>query len=418
MSMQTIPKNRKRSKKTAVIISLAAFSLLVVITFLIYLTIDRQNKQRTFTEFERRITALTYKDVYLAKDLSEKKISRLSTDLSENKTKMTEKSYKRLSGKLKQISAKYSKLSEVNALFSSAAISGDEIVSAAIKDDLTQNEVKTVKLTNLDKSQFTVELSRAVQDADNQLAQIEKVKTEIKNNTASTTVASDISEIKNTQLQTSYTTQLRTRDANAVKAKYAGKKIIALTFDDGPSDKTTPKLLDILKQNGVKATFCELGQNIQLHQDITKRVAAEGHEIISHSWSHPDLTKLSKEDVQSQVEDTSALIKQVSGQDNPLYRPPYGSTNDAVLSEINRAAFEWDIDTEDWRDSTSEPVVKAAVEAAHDKGVILMHDIHAWSVDAVPEIIKQLKAQGYTFVTASELVQVKYGAIMPHQVYY
>ncbi|MDR2976355.1 MAG: polysaccharide deacetylase family protein [Streptococcaceae bacterium] len=409
----------KRRKKGIAIFSIVTFSLLALIGFLIFSTLDQQNKQKSFERFDQKITALTYKEVFLAKGVTPTQLSELSSDLSNNEKKMAKDKFLKLSNKMKIISRNFDKLKEVNGLFSTPAVAQDTVSSSApIRDDLTEDDLKNVDLTDLSNNQFTANLSTAVHSAALQLEQIEKVKTEIQNNTASTTVLADIGKIQNEKLQSSYFTQLSTRDAQAVKAKYAGKKIIALSFDDGPNPATTPQLLDILKKNGVKATFCELGVNVQANPDIVKRVAAEGHEIISHSWSHPDLTKMSKGDALRQVEDTAALITQFTGQNSPLYRPPYGSTNEAILKEIDRAAFNWDVDTEDWKDSTPEPVVKAAVTAAHPQAVILMHDIHPWSVAAVPEIIKQLKEQGYTFVSASELIQVKYGSIAPHQVYY
>ncbi|MCI3861380.1 polysaccharide deacetylase family protein [Lactococcus garvieae] len=199
--------------------------------------------------------------------------------------------------------------------------------------------------------------------------------------------------------------------------KISNQKLIALTFDDGPNPATTPHLLDILKENNVKATFFTLGQKAQLSPDIVKREAKEGHEVGSHTWDHEDLLTCSPKEQKEEIERASNLVGQISGQKQTLFRPPYGNFNKEILSLTNLSAINWSVDTNDWRYTSSDPVVQNTLMYAHDGAIILLHDIHSWSVDAVPEIINELKKENYKFVTVSELLK-KEGGIKKQQVYY
>ncbi|MGM9886775.1 MAG: polysaccharide deacetylase family protein, partial [Lactococcus sp.] len=188
--------------------------------------------------------------------------------------------------------------------------------------------------------------------------------------------------------------------AAAEKAKYANKKLIALSFDDGPGPITTPKLLKILAENDVKATFFALGAQAQAYPDIIKSEAANGNEVASHTWDHKNLVTLTAAQQKEEILSAHDYINSLTGQNTNFFRPPYGSYNQTTLAQTNLAAVDWSIDTNDWKYVNNTPiVVQNAVNSAHDGAIILMHDIHSWSVDAVPQIIQQLKAKGYTFVT-------------------
>lgn len=199
--------------------------------------------------------------------------------------------------------------------------------------------------------------------------------------------------------------------------KMSNQKLIALTFDDGPNPATTPHLLDILKENNVKVTFFTLGQKVQLSPSIVKREAKEGHEVSSHTWDHKDLLTCSPKEQKEEIERASNLVGQISGQKQTLFRPPYGNFNKEILSLTNLSAINWSVDTNDWRYTSSDPVVQNTLMYAHDGAIILLHDIHSWSVDAVPKIINELKKENYKFVTVSELLK-KEGGIKKKQVYY
>ncbi|AYG00107.1 polysaccharide deacetylase family protein [Lactococcus allomyrinae] len=195
-------------------------------------------------------------------------------------------------------------------------------------------------------------------------------------------------------------------------------KMIALTFDDGPNPSTTPQLLQTLQSYNVHATFFALGQQAQAYPSIIKQEAAQGNEVASHTWDHKDLTTLSQSAQVQEIMSAHNLINQLTGQNVTLFRPPYGSYNATTLAATPLTAINWSVDTNDWRYNSSAPVIQNALANAHDGAIILMHDIHPWSVAAVPTIIQQLKAQGYTFVTVSQLLEARYGGAQAQQVYF
>ncbi|GBG96690.1 polysaccharide deacetylase family protein [Lactococcus termiticola] len=207
-------------------------------------------------------------------------------------------------------------------------------------------------------------------------------------------------------------------EAAKVAEETKGQKLIALTFDDGPNPQTTPGLLQTLKSKGVVATFFALGQQAQANPDIIKQEAAAGNEVASHTWDHKDLTTLSPGAAKQEILSAHDTINSLSGQNTNIFRPPYGSYNQSTLALTDLAAVNWSIDTNDWRYNSPAPVVQNAMSAAHPGAIILMHDIHPWSVAAVPQIIDQLKAQGYTFVTVTKLLEARDGGVQAHQVYF
>lgn len=190
---------------------------------------------------------------------------------------------------------------------------------------------------------------------------------------------------------------------------------IALTFDDGPADYTWT-LLDELAGKGVHATFFVLGSMAEKHPEVLTRMAAEGHVVGNHSWSHPRLTSLSVEGAGWQIDATAAVVQQATGVAPTLVRPPYGLSNDtvlAVLAERGDASILWSVDTEDWRNRDVGITTQRALAGAAPGAIILMHDIHPSTVQAVPGIVDQLQAAGYTLVTVPELL----GPTDPGQVY-
>lgn len=207
-------------------------------------------------------------------------------------------------------------------------------------------------------------------------------------------------------------------EAAKVAKETQNAKLIALTFDDGPNPTTTPQLLQTLKAKGVVATFFALGNAAQANPDLIKQEAAQGNEVASHTWDHKDLQSLSPAAAKQEIESAHNLIDKLTGQTVNLFRPPYGSYNKTTLSLTNLSAVNWSVDTNDWRYNSSAPVVQNALAAAHPGAIILMHDIHPWSVAAVPQIIDSLKAQGYRFVTVSKLLEARAGGAQPGQVYF
>lgn len=182
-------------------------------------------------------------------------------------------------------------------------------------------------------------------------------------------------------------------------------KCIALTFDDGPGPYTA-KLLDMLAARHVKATFFLIGGNIRGREAVVRRELADGHAVGDHTWSHPSLSALSDGAIRSQLARTLGEIRRATGRGTTLMRPPYGATNRQVAVVTDRmglAQILWSVDTNDWLDRNSAIVTHRAVSWARPGGIILMHDIHPTTVNAVPAILAGLARRGFTFVTVPEL---------------
>ncbi len=181
---------------------------------------------------------------------------------------------------------------------------------------------------------------------------------------------------------------------------------VALTFDDGPSVYTAG-LLDILKEHNVKATFFVLGTNVRIQSETLSRMYQEGHEIGNHTWDHPILTKLSDAQIREQLQLTDNLIAQIIGVPTPFtpfLRPPYGVYDDRVKAASGLPIIFWSVDPLDWRDRNAE-IVAARIIDSPVGAIILAHDIHKTTVDAVPAIIAALKGRGIHFVTVTKLFE-------------
>jgi peptidoglycan/xylan/chitin deacetylase (PgdA/CDA1 family) len=183
------------------------------------------------------------------------------------------------------------------------------------------------------------------------------------------------------------------------------EKMLALTFDDGP-DGNTHALLDTLDKYEATATFFVLGQKVAGGVGVLQRMVRQGHEIGNHSWSHPDLRRLTLQQITSQIADTQAAIKNATGMTPTQMRPPYGAINPAVQQGIASQGLSlamWSVDTNDWQDRNPEVLYQRIMGSARDGGIILLHDIHLASVQAAIQAIPDLKGQGYQLVTVSQL---------------
>ncbi len=192
---------------------------------------------------------------------------------------------------------------------------------------------------------------------------------------------------------------------------------IAMTFDDGPDAKLTPRLLDILKERHIHVTFFVLGERAKDHPEIIEREAAEGHEVCNHSWDHKALNKLGEGGLQHELADTSDLIKQTIGKTVTLMRPPYGATNPrlnrAIEKEYGMKVILWSVDPDDWKDPGASVVSSRILNGWKGSGgakpgaIILSHDIHKGTIEAMPATLDALLAKGYKFVTISELLALE-----------
>jgi peptidoglycan-N-acetylglucosamine deacetylase len=186
------------------------------------------------------------------------------------------------------------------------------------------------------------------------------------------------------------------------------RKVVALTFDDGPHGQLTPKLLDLLKRENVRATFFVLGSLVEANPAIVQRMAAEGHEVANHTWNHPRLPSLSAEKFAHQIRDTTEIIEKNTGKKVTLTRPTYGLYNERVKNELLDSygldIILWSVDPNDWKRPGANVVARRLVEGAHPGAILLAHDIHPGTIAAMPQTITQLKAKGYEFATVSDLL--------------
>lgn len=186
-----------------------------------------------------------------------------------------------------------------------------------------------------------------------------------------------------------------------------GKRLVALTYDDGPNPKFTPRLLQILAQKQVKSTFYVLGEQVREFPSVLAATAQAGHEIGDHSYDHKQLTKLSAEGVGAELDKTAEAVTSVTGSRMNTMRPPYGSYNSAVYGICRQRGYEvilWDVDTSDWRRRSSQDIIETVLRETRDGSIILMHDRLQNSLEATPAIIDGLRQKGFEFVTVSELL--------------
>ena len=198
------------------------------------------------------------------------------------------------------------------------------------------------------------------------------------------------------------------------------KPMIALTFDDGPSAHTQ-RLLDIFKKYGGKGTFFVLGNTLDNRKDTLKRMVAEGHEIGNHSWSHRQFTNIGIDEVKDEIMMTRAKIYDITGVDCTIVRPPYGACSDEIRAlgkEIGVSYINWSVDTLDWKTKNAEAVFKEIMKDASDGHIILCHDLHKTTVDAMEKVIPALIDEGYQLVTVSELLTCRGGAVEVGKMYY
>ncbi|WP_414754431.1 polysaccharide deacetylase family protein [Anabaena sp. CCY 9910] len=211
----------------------------------------------------------------------------------------------------------------------------------------------------------------------------------------------------------SYAVPTRFQGATIKTAKLThGQKVIALTFDDGPWPESTTQVLDILKQNNIKATFFVVGQNVKNYPDLLRRVAAEGHAIGNHTWHHW-YHFMNPQVAAYEVNNTTNLIYQITGVKTDLFRPPGGMMNNGLVSYAKNnkyAVIIWSSDSMDYSRPSVPKLINNVFRLAKPGGIVLMHDgggNRTQTVQALPEIIARFRKQGYSFVTVPELLEMQ-----------
>jgi len=197
----------------------------------------------------------------------------------------------------------------------------------------------------------------------------------------------------------------------AVSAVHVDGPYIALTFDDGPHQKLTPRLLDLLAEHHIHVTFFVIGENAAEHPEILQRAVREGHEIGNHTWSHPNLAKMTDENVRSQIQRTEEAIRSAIGSQPTLFRPPYGSVTAHqkrfIHDELGYEIILWEVDPLDWKNPGPNVVSSRILKETRPGSIVLAHDIHAQTIQAMPATLTELEAKGFKFVTVSELLKLQ-----------
>jgi len=192
---------------------------------------------------------------------------------------------------------------------------------------------------------------------------------------------------------------------------------IAMTYDDGPHPSNTPRLLDMLRKRNIKATFYVVGKNVNQYPHIVRRIVSEGHEIGSHSWSHPNFAKMSDSAVRQELNKTRDAIIAASGVQPRTLRPPYGSLRSSqrlwIHKEYGYPTILWDVDPMDWKRPGPSVVTSRILSKTHNGSIVLAHDLHKSTVDAMPATLDGLLRRGFKFVTVSQLIALGQPATAP-----
>ena len=204
------------------------------------------------------------------------------------------------------------------------------------------------------------------------------------------------------------------------EGKYDSTKVrpmVALTYDDGPG-QYTEKLLQCLQENNAKATFFMLGENAEKYPDIVKELKDAGMELGNHTYDHQILTSLSQDQISSEISKANEAIQNGAGVPADTLRPPGGSCNETVQQLANMPIIKWSLDTKDWKTKSADKTYQKVMDNVQDGSVVLMHDIHEWSVEASLRMIPELVEKGYKLVTVQELAEAKGITLENGKVYY
>jgi polysaccharide deacetylase family sporulation protein PdaB len=192
------------------------------------------------------------------------------------------------------------------------------------------------------------------------------------------------------------------------------KKVIALTFDDGPSSTYTPQILDVLKQYQAKATFFVVGSRVKDQPDLVKREILEGHELANHTYNHSNFRGLTEEEIRKELRKTKQIIVELTKFSPKLFRPPGGYYNETIINVANQEGYtvvmwSWHQETLDWKQPGVRNIVKKVLSNARNGDIVLFHDYggdRRQTIEALKQILPELKKRGYKFVTVSELLKM------------
>ncbi len=186
-----------------------------------------------------------------------------------------------------------------------------------------------------------------------------------------------------------------------------GKKAVAITFDDGPSEYTR-ELIEGLNERGARATFFMVGSCVEQYPDVLPLMVTGGHQLGNHTYDHSDITTLTADGVRNTIGKTDDAIFNACGQRSTAFRPPYGSYTDEIAKSINKTVTIWSLDTVDWKSRDMKKIKNTMVSQCRDGSIVLLHDLYKTSVDGALAAIDELQGEGFVFVTVDELL-TRYG---------
>jgi len=224
----------------------------------------------------------------------------------------------------------------------------------------------------------------------------------------------DIEIITSDEVENNESIKTSTETSRVISLK---RPMVALTFDDGPYARATIPILNTLKEHNVVGTFFVLGNRVEMHKDIVKRIVDEGNEIGNHTYSHIQLTSLPKDKVRYQIDKTQKAILSVTGIEPKIMRPTYGSYDDKLKSTINMPMILWSIDPKDWKVKDGEKIANHVLSQVKDGDIILLHDMFESTTEAVDIIVPGLLNRGFQLVTVSELYEYKGEALNAGKIY-
>lgn len=195
------------------------------------------------------------------------------------------------------------------------------------------------------------------------------------------------------------------------------EKKVAFTFDASWGAERTGQILDIMRENEVKATFFLTGTWAEKYPEWVKEIVAEGHEVGNHTYSHPHMSQLSYQQIEKELKKAGDIIYSLSGKHTALFRPPFGEYNDTVISAADSLGYktiQWSIDSLDWKNLSKEAIVEKVTEEAHRGAIILFHNNGQNTPEALPEIIEFYHRNGYKIVPVSSLIYQSNYEIDPH----
>ena len=184
------------------------------------------------------------------------------------------------------------------------------------------------------------------------------------------------------------------------------KPMVALTFDDGPYDRVTNRIVKVLAKHDSRATFFVVGNRVERYADTMKNAYNKGNQIATHTFDHGDLSKMKKKQIRRELKRAFRVMKKINGENPTMLRPPYGNVNDKMRQTIRIPMIYWNVDTEDWASRNKDKILSRC-KSIKDGDIVLMHDLYPTTAKAVKKLVPRLVKQGFQLVTVDELFYYK-----------